>query len=406
MGPFLLLFITTGKIAKETENNRSNIALAAREPYYKEEFTVEQEATSIANNHKESFVCYGQKQLTARVNTFLERRMPVLKNEDVEDVHKMRVASRRLRATLDAYQAIAKRKPFRKAYRQVKEAADLLGVARDADVMKLHLEEQLSQAPTDEQAGVQWFLNRLSLYREQRQHELVPFFRDFDEQALKRAATECLPKKRRPLAKNPSITGLDPMGPTGQNARLIAQTKLEELSHWSEYADIPYAVKELHRMRIAAKRLRYTLEIFADVLPATCTSVVKEITGLQDELGLLHDSDVFIALLRLCLSCQEEPTYARILSRVQNSKGGWLQAPLVATLLDPATVPTAAERYGLERLLQMQEQVRETRYQAFRTHWSCLQEQDFHRHLLDLLSKESEEEPTDEGDARDNTALS
>ncbi len=357
-----------------------------------------QETIEISNKYKESFVHYGQEQLSARVNTFLERREPVLKNEDIEDVHKMRVASRRLRATLDAYQAIATRAPFKKAYRRVKEAADLLGVVRDADVMKQHLEEQLSQTPTDEQAGVQWFINRISLYREQQQQELEPFFRNFAERALKKAVTECLPKKRRLLAKTPSIAGLDPQGPTGQNARLIAQTKLEELYRWSEYADIPYAVKELHRLRIAAKRLRYTLEIFEDVLPATCTSVVKEVTALQDELGLLHDSDVFIALLRLCLSCQESPTYARILSRAQNTGGALLRATMVATLLAPTTVPTALERYGLERLLQMQEKVRETRYYAFCTHWSRLQEQDFHRHLLDLLSKEPEasaDEPED-----------
>jgi CHAD domain-containing protein len=355
-----------------------------------------QEVIPLSNKDKEPFVCYGQKQISVRVNTFLERRKPVLKNEDIEDVHKMRVASRRLRATLDAYQAIARRKPFKKAYRWVKEAADLLGFARDTDVMKQHLEEQLSQVPTDERAGVQWFLNRLSFYREQRQQELESFFRDFDGRALKRAVTECLPKKRRLSTKTPSIAGLDPEGPTSQNARIIAHTKLEELSRWSEYADIPYAVRELHRLRIAAKRLRYTLEIFEDVLPATCTSVVKEVTELQDELGMLHDSDVVIALLRLCLSCQEDPTYARILSRVQNIKGALLTATLVATLLDPAAVPTAAERYGLERMLQMQEEIRVTRYQTFRAHWSRLQEQDFYGHLLDLLSKELEG-PPDEG---------
>lgn len=362
-----------------------------------------QEVITLSKKYKEPFTYYGQKQLSTRVDTFLERRVPVLKNEDIEDVHKMRVASRRLRATLDAYQAIAKSKPFKKAYRQVKEAADLLGVVRDVDVMKQHLEEQLSQTPPDEQAGVQWFINRLSLYREQRQQDLEPFFRDFDEQALKRAVTECLPEKRRLQAKTPSIAGLDPLGPTGQNAHLIALTKLEELSRWSEYANIPYAVKELHRLRIAAKRFRYTLEIFEEVLPAACTSVVKEVTQMQDELGLLHDSDVFIALLRLCLGCQESPTYARTLSRVRNTKGGLLPATLVAMLLDSATVPTASERYGLERLLQMQERMRETRYQAFSAHWSRLQEQDFHHHLLDLLSQEREEPVAGEGGPQDGS---
>ncbi len=386
--------------ASDPGSNSSKTIVADRPPDQLD-IIAETEATPLdpeesrLNKYKEPFVRYGQKLFSLRLNTFLERRMPVLKNEDVEDVHKMRVASRRLRATLDAYQAIAKRTPFKKAYRQVKESADLLGVVRDADVMKLHLEELLSQVPTDEQAGVQWFINRLGLYREQRQRELEPFFRDFDERTLKKAVTECLPKKGRLPTKTSSSARLDPQGPTGQNARLIARTKLDELSRWSEYADTPYAVKELHHLRIAAKRLRYTLEIFEDTLPATCTSVVKEVTELQDELGLLHDSDVFIALLRLCLSCQENPAYTRILSRAHNTGGALLRADLVATLLDSTTIPTALERYGLERLLQVQEKVREIRYHAFLAHWSRLQEQDFHRHLLDLLSNELAD-PADE----------
>jgi CHAD domain-containing protein len=187
------------------------------------------------------------------------------------------------------------------------------------------------------------------------------------------------------MVKAKPITGLDPQAPAGQYARLIARARLEELYSWSDYADAPYAVKELHHLRIAAKRLRYTLEMFEGFLPPMCTSVVEELTGIQDELGELHDSDVLIALLRLCLSCQENPAYARQLSRVQKNKGGMLEPALLATLLDPSAAPTASERYGLERLLQKQEHLREEQYAAYHAHWSRLQEQDFHRHVLDLV---------------------
>ena len=67
----------------------------------------------------------------------------------------------------------------------------------------------------------------------------------------------------------------------------------------------PMLLKELHNMRIAAKRLRYTLEIFEDFLPDECKTAQKELEQLQQEMGQLHDSDVMIALLQLCLTHQK-----------------------------------------------------------------------------------------------------
>ena len=74
---------------------------------------------------------------------------------------------------------------------------------------------------------------------------------------------------------------------------------------WAATVDNPYEVRGLHNMRIAAKRLRYTLEIFEDVLPYTCQIIANELAQMQDELGALHDSDVMIALLRLCMGGED-----------------------------------------------------------------------------------------------------
>lgn len=193
------------------------------------------------------------------------------------------------------------------------------------------------------------------------------------------------------MAKAKPITGLDPKAPAGNNARIIARTRLEEMYAWNDYVDSPYSVRELHNLRIAAKRLRYTLEIFEDFLPEDCKAVVEELQHVQDELGELHDSDVLIALLRLCLGSQESPASDQALSSAQGNQGktkAILQPELVAVLLDTAAAPTAEERYGLEQLLRKQQQLREEQYQAFRQHWYRLQEQDFRGHLLALLDKE------------------
>ncbi len=196
------------------------------------------------------------------------------------------------------------------------------------------------------------------------------------------------------MAKAKSITGLDVHAPAGRNASIIALTRLDEMYSWSGYIDTPYAIRELHNLRIAAKRLRYTLEIFEDFLPGDCKPLVKELEQIQEELGQLHDSDVMIALLRLCLGSQESPVSSQALTATQKGQGkkqmpkSFLRPELVAELLDPSVAPTADERYGLEMFLRKQEQTREEQYRAFRQHWYRLQEQDFRHHLLEILNKE------------------
>ena len=191
------------------------------------------------------------------------------------------------------------------------------------------------------------------------------------------------------MAKAKPITGLDLRAPTGKNARIIARVRLEEMFNWDRYVDNPYNIRELHDLRIAAKRLRYTLEIFEEVLPEASKSIVKELTQIQDELGALHDSDVMIALLRLCLGSQDSGVAyedALVDAQKQYSKKQFILPPqLVAVLLDPASAPSAEDRYGLEQMLFKQEQCREEQYSAFRQHWYQLQARDFRREILDIL---------------------
>ncbi len=155
--------------------------------------------------------------------------------------------------------------------------------------------------------------------------------------------------------------------------------------------DSPYAERGLHNLRIAAKRLRYTLEIFENTLPAECKPLVAELEQLQEELGQLHDSDVRIGLLRLGLGSQESPIDDQVfLTAQRDNKRSFLRPDLVATLLNPDVAPSARERYGLEHLLCREHEARRRQYAAYRQHWYALQQADFRRHVLEILDREPE----------------
>jgi hypothetical protein len=192
------------------------------------------------------------------------------------------------------------------------------------------------------------------------------------------------------MAKARPIRGLDPHALTGQNARIIARIRLEDMYSWDDAVDEPYRIHELHNLRIATKRLRYTFEVFAAVLPGECAEIVKELTKIQDELGALHDSDVLIALLRLCLGSEDSGMLyeqALVEAGEQDGKGKTLVPPeLVADVVDPAVAPTPEERYGLEQLLSGLQQQREEQYTSFRQHWYQLQSRDFRGEILRLLT--------------------
>jgi CHAD domain-containing protein len=191
------------------------------------------------------------------------------------------------------------------------------------------------------------------------------------------------------MARAKTVAGLDARAPVGKNARLLVKTRLVEMYEWNQFVDQPERVSELHSLRIAAKRLRYTLEIFGTVLPAEGKDALKEVEQIQGELGDLHDSDVMITLLRLCLGKQDEGINAGKASApaqsAQVSEVPPLDSDLVETLLDRRHQPSSEQRRGLELLLGRQLGMREEQYTTFREHWQRLRTQDFPGRLLDVL---------------------
>ncbi len=145
-----------------------------------------------AEEQKKDFVQFGQDALSKSAKKFVKWRDDILKNEDVEAVHKMRVASRHLRATLDAYESCCQPKTFKKLNKRIKKLADCLGTVRDTDVMLQGFHEQLSQMSSQDQAGVQWLIDRLETYHKQQEKVLKASLQKLDEKAFRQEVKACL----------------------------------------------------------------------------------------------------------------------------------------------------------------------------------------------------------------------
>jgi CHAD domain-containing protein len=92
-----------------------------------------------------------------------------------------------------------------------------------------------------------------------------------------------------------AIDGLDPGGPLSLNIARIVSVRLEELCGFADAALAPEAGEAQHDMRIAAKRLRYLLEIFAPCLGGEAEAARHAVKRLQSVLGDLHDCDLMLA---------------------------------------------------------------------------------------------------------------
>lgn len=91
-----------------------------------------------------------------------------------------------------------------------------------------------------------------------------------------------------------AVDGLDPGAPLRQNASLIVQTRLDELRAFADEALAPGASVAQHDMRIAAKRLRYVLEIVGPCIGEESRAARVAAKRLQSVLGDLHDCDLML----------------------------------------------------------------------------------------------------------------
>lgn len=135
---------------------------------------------------EESFSASAERVVGVRTAEVFEHSDGVLDMDDIEALHDMRVATRRLRAALEVYAPCFPAKRHRKALKRVKKLADALGERRDRDVAIEFLTEFADEAPEADGAAISALIERLRQEQRQANEELVPFLTDKRLKKLRR----------------------------------------------------------------------------------------------------------------------------------------------------------------------------------------------------------------------------
>lgn len=120
---------------------------------------------------------YGEaaaKIVATRAGELREQARGVLDTGDIERVHDMRVATRRLRAALEVFEPCFPRKPYGRALREVKRVADGLGERRDRDVAIAALRGFNDQMPAADRRGVESLIARFRDEQTEANLQLAP----------------------------------------------------------------------------------------------------------------------------------------------------------------------------------------------------------------------------------------
>jgi hypothetical protein len=180
------------------------------------------------------------------------------------------------------------------------------------------------------------------------------------------------------MAKAKPIRGISRKAPLLATSERMIGIRLDEMLAFSGDVFNPEAVYELHQMRIAAKRLRYTLELFQAAYDAfseispSIQRAAREAEQIQEALGAIHDADVLAPRLSKYLVSLAKAGYKA------ERKG--VPAMGVHLLNDRACI-------GLLAICRRRRIERDKRYEQFLQHWRRLQEQEFFETLRRQLDE-------------------
>jgi CHAD domain-containing protein len=216
----------------------------------------------------------------------LAREDAVRKGDDPEDVHQMRVASRRLRAALQIVETLYDQKSVRRQRRGLRRVAQELADVRDLDVFHEHVAAYQAKLPAADRDTIAPLLDAVAAQCAEARAALQKDLKQERYQKFKRNFAEFLTTPGAALSAE---------GGTAMRVRDFAGSAIwRRYEQWRahEVALANPSDVDLHEARIAGKRLRYTLEFFADALGPNVEQVLAPLVALQECLGSIQDAVV------------------------------------------------------------------------------------------------------------------
>jgi CHAD domain-containing protein len=244
----------------------------------------------------------GRKVWSYQLAEMLRNEEGTRKGEDIEALHDMRVASRRMRAAFDIFsdafdpQAI---KPYLKGLRATGRA---LGRVRDLDVFMEKADEYRETLLEEQRSGLEPLLEAWESEREKARAEMLAHLNSRKYHDFIWAFNSFLNtpgEGTRPAGQNPPAPDrVCEVAPVLIYTRLAAVRAYDRLLGHA-------TIEQLHALRIEFKKLRYAVEFFREVLGDESKATIGELKTLQDHLGELHDADIATQILREFLQTWE-----------------------------------------------------------------------------------------------------
>ncbi len=205
---------------------------------------------------------------------------------DIEDVHKMRVATRRLRAYLKAARPALDRTATDRLREDVKELAGTLGVIRDHDVMIQQLHREAAKLGDPDTGALEHLITRLDRERIAGRDQLIT---ELDDPSYAALLTEL-----QDAAQQPPVA--DPWADLHELAagEWLTLEKAHRKLH-RRYGNDPPG-DDLHELRIYGKRARYAAELLHE--KGSVAAFLDALAELQEVLGNHQDACVLEDRLR------------------------------------------------------------------------------------------------------------
>ena len=249
----------------------------------------------MVDEPNDSYCLFGAMTLLKRLQDVVKEIDGVRKSEDIECIHDMRVATRRMRSALALFEGCFPDKSLKKWNKEMRRVTRILGTARDADVQMDSLQEFLdSLAEPRYRSGIRRLLLRLHQRRDGAQDKVIEAMDRLELSGV----LDGMGKTLRQIRVHARMRHVDEHSPcVYQQAYLAIAMRLENMLAYEIYVNQPERLEELHAMRIAAKRLRYTMEIFAPLYQDELKQQLKTVRNVQTMLGDIHDCDVWVEYL-------------------------------------------------------------------------------------------------------------
>ncbi len=248
----------------------------------------------------------------ARASRFLKNLRQAAKHPDDDPVHDLRVSVRRLAAALLATAETARSRPAEDVLALLKTLMRPLGKLRDAQV-QLGL---LNALPNTDGKALRAYLGFLEA-REAR-------FRAKSRKAMKKLARAEIRKGCKDVRAGLRDPSTVKRSAAASASGLFARCYAAVCAHWVRAHRVTALdeadLKALHKMRLAVKRLRYTVEVLQPLLPQMGKRRLKMLGRLQTRLGDIHDLDVIAHNISAFYAPDISPPVRRVLDRFARNR--------------------------------------------------------------------------------------